>query len=296
MAQQARDQAQAAWEQANAQRQRSDTAIRELSAVYHPFDLTTGAKRSAEQVREDIERRFAVIRQVAIAAGLSESSVTGIERAKDLVPAMVTTLDFVHRTIELRLESLALPESAHQAVIAHWIPALYLQEVAARADTAAERHVFKERAEELLAPLLEPYGPLSTLTDAQSQAAAPVAKECAQLFQRSSSRHRGPQWSALPGSPSSPPALRETTEGAHHRGELLLEAPGSHHGGRALLRAPAPRPVCLSGQAHAVPGPAVPSQTATRAGPIPAAALTRSRSGGRPIRSWASGRARVLSR
>lgn len=170
-----------------AQQERVAQAIQGLSADYHPYDLATGTPRSTEEVASALEQRFADLEAVAAEAHLSDRCLQKIAKAKRQVVAMVATLAFYFLTSRAKVEALAVSPEVERAVYRQLIPAIYLDLAAEKAAEAQPRHTLQKRAAELLAPLNGDASPLQGLTPADRQAIEQVARECAELFQRSSS-------------------------------------------------------------------------------------------------------------
>lgn len=186
-AQQEEQAAQETSEVASAQRERAQQAIQGISASYHPYDLATGAERSAEEVSASLEEHFAEIEAIAEEAKLSENAFKRIAKAKKVVTAMVATIAFFWLTARAKVEALELASEVEQTVYDHLIPGIYLHLVAERAENAQQRHTLQVKSEELLAPLRAKDGPLSDFGLEELVSIESVAQECAQLFQRSSS-------------------------------------------------------------------------------------------------------------
>lgn len=85
------------------------------------------------------------------------------------------------------MEALSLAPEVEWAVYNKLIPAIYLSLVSEKVTGAEQRHKLRERSEELLTPLLARDGPFRGLGEEEKLVIEHVAKECAQLFQRSSS-------------------------------------------------------------------------------------------------------------
>lgn len=179
--------AQQALERANQQQQRVQQRIRDISAAYHPYDLQTGAVRSAETVSQSLEQHFTEIETVAKEAGLSESCLDRIKKAKRVVVEMVATVAFFYLTLKAKVEALSLAPEVEQAVYDNLVPALYLYLVAQKTQDISQRRQLQTKADDLLAPLLFPDGPFGPLEPKEKTTIEKVAQECAGLFQRSSS-------------------------------------------------------------------------------------------------------------
>jgi len=186
-AQEKEKEAKQSLERAEAHQERAKQAIRGISQVYHPYDLETGAPRSAEEVSAALEKQFSEIEKVAAEAALPERSLKKIHKAKRLVVEMVATIAFVFLGIRARVEALSLAAEVEQVVYANLIPAIYLHLVSEKASSAAQRHQLQAQSEELLSPLLARDGPFEGLDKEDVALIEKVAIESAQLFQRSSS-------------------------------------------------------------------------------------------------------------
>jgi len=187
LAQEQEREARQALETAAGHRERAKQAIRGISAAYHPYDLETGAARSAEKVASSLEQHFSELETVATEAHLPERCVKKIKKAKRVVVEMIATIAFFWLTVRAKVEALSLSPEVEQAVYGNLIPAIYLHLVSEKAPDAERRHELQRRSEELLSPLLSTDGPLGSLEKEELVVIETVAQECAQLFQRSSS-------------------------------------------------------------------------------------------------------------
>ena len=179
--------AQHALEIASAQRERARQAVQGISASYHPYDLKSGAERSAEEVSDSLEKHFAEIEAVAEESQLSENAFKRIAKAKKVVTTMIATIAFFWLTVRAKVEALELAPVLSQAMFEHLIPGIYLHLVSEKMGDAKQKHALRRRSEELLAPLRTKDRPLNDLEAEDWATIERVAQECAQLFQRSSS-------------------------------------------------------------------------------------------------------------
>ena len=161
-------------------------AIRGVGEAYHPVDLSTGAPRSAAQVEQALRERFMEVEAVAQVAALSERCRQKIAKAKRLLGAMVCTVAFFYREVAERLDGLGLPIEVRRVVEQQLIPAAYLQLASGKASGAEARAALRERAEQLRCAGAAAIG-LSSLTPEVQARIAQAVRECAELFQRSSS-------------------------------------------------------------------------------------------------------------
>lgn len=154
--------------------------LRAVSQVYHPFDLETGAPRSAAQVATDLQSAFDALRAIARQDGVAASALAGIEKAARVAPAMRATMAWFEARVDEHVEALELSAEEERLFRTVLLPAAYLRcagpklpRAGQRARVAATADRLEEGARDLAAPLR------ARLGDA--------ARRCARLFQRSSS-------------------------------------------------------------------------------------------------------------
>lgn len=181
----------AALDMALVRQAQAKAAVLGVSQSYHPFHLESGAAQDAETVAQALQSHFTTLENVAQEAQLPERCLKNIHKAKRLATKMVATIAFFFLTIQAKVEALSLTPAQEQAVHQQLIPAIYLQLVAAKAPSAAQRHVLYERSQALLDSLRTPDSPLFTLEAEEKELIESVATECAHLFQRSSSCTEG---------------------------------------------------------------------------------------------------------
>lgn len=186
-AQEKEDKACKALETATAHQERAKKAIKGISEAYHPYDLKTGAQRSAEEISSVLEKNFSEIEQVASEASLPERCLKRIKKAKRVVVDMVATIAFFFLTVRAKIDALCLSPEMEKAVYNNLIPAIYLRLVSKKAKDTEHRQELRKKSEEILAPILARDGPFCSLGQEERLLINKVAKECAQLFQRSSS-------------------------------------------------------------------------------------------------------------
>jgi hypothetical protein len=169
-------------------RQQRATAARQgLSRDYHPFDPTTGQPQTAEEVAGKLAGHFEVLDQVADEAELSTHARQKLAKARRGLDAMKATIAFFWAMIATRLEEWALEEPLRCLLREPLIPGYYLQQMAAKASTAQERQRLRTLSQEILARARSPDGLWGTLSPEVQADLASKARECAEIFQRSSS-------------------------------------------------------------------------------------------------------------
>jgi hypothetical protein len=185
------EKAEAAATEASGRRQRVREAARGISRCYHPFDLETGAVRDAAKVESEIHAHFAQIDAVAEEAGLSSRCRALLDKARRVLPQMVATIAFVHTLIRDKVSALDLAPVVDDAVCRLLIPLYYLEECVRKAPTAEARAAIRSTIASLRERVEGVGSPLAALPAYERDVIARVARECAQLFQRSSSNVEG---------------------------------------------------------------------------------------------------------
>ena len=157
-----------------------------LGFVYHPYDLSTGKAQTAEEVIEKMEEHFTIIQSAAIGAELSENNMKHLDKAHRVLKGMFNTMLFFWSMVKQQIIALGLSSEIETLMNGFLIPGFYLQIAGKKAKTAAERHRIANLSKDLFAQLelLDTWvGLAQPLRDQMSI----VAKNCANLFQRSSS-------------------------------------------------------------------------------------------------------------
>lgn len=172
---------------AEARRERMQAAIKGISEIYHPYDLSTAQAISANEVEQRLNEQLAQIDQAADEAQLSQSSRKRIDKARRLIKGLVAAIAFFHLQVQRWVAELALPSELERDVLDHLIPALYLERAAKKLPSADERAKAKVVYEPLLSRARKPDSALARLPDEERARLERVARECADLFQRSSS-------------------------------------------------------------------------------------------------------------
>ena len=157
-----------------------------LGTVYHPYDLETGAPQSADVVSDKMEAHYAKIQVIADDADLSDNSMSRLEKAHRVFKGMIHTMAFFWSFVAQHIASVGLTPEMESIMRDILIPAFYLQLASKKAARAKERHRLAKLSKELLArlELIDGWGILTESIKEQMRA---IAKDCANVFQRSSS-------------------------------------------------------------------------------------------------------------
>jgi hypothetical protein len=116
--------AQQALEVATEQQAQAREVIPGISAVYHPYDLQTGAARNAAQVAATRKQHCAKLETIAPPANLAEHGRASSQKAQRVVVEMVATIAFFFLTVQAKVEALALAPAVERAVYNNLIPAI----------------------------------------------------------------------------------------------------------------------------------------------------------------------------
>ena len=165
--------------------QRVGEARRGLGNDYHPFDTVTGTPCEAEEVSRRLNAHFDEIERVAREASLSERCQKKIAKARRVLVAMLATIAFFWRLVRARLETLSLSPELEPVFVGWLLSGHYFLLAAAKASTAERRRELRALGERLLNHARD--GPLAELPEEQRRHLEQAAKQCAALFQRSSS-------------------------------------------------------------------------------------------------------------
>ena len=186
-AEQAETQARQALEAAQTRRDQMQEAIKQIGEVYHPYDLANAQAMDAAEVERRLEAQFAQIDRGAQEANLSEGSLNRIEKARRLIKSFVATIAFFHLQVRMWVSQLALSPDVEWVVMNELIPALYLERAAKKLPTAEQRAKVVAIYDPILTRAREPASALGKLPAEERAKIEGVARQAADLFQRSSS-------------------------------------------------------------------------------------------------------------
>lgn len=182
---------QADLELARQRREQARQEVRAIGSAYHPYDLDSGQPQAVEHVQARLETCWGRLERIAREAHLPDRCQRLLEKAKGLTQALLLTLQFFFATTRIKIEALNLPPELEGILEQQLIPAIYLDRAADRCGQAAEQRRLRELSQALLRPLHRADSPLAALDPAGRRRLEDVARECADLFQRSSSAVEG---------------------------------------------------------------------------------------------------------
>jgi hypothetical protein len=161
--------------------------IRTVSAVYHPFDRLTGQPVTTEQMQARLSEALQRLQEVVEQGGLSERAQQAVQKARGWVTLLVGCLAWFWTLTRQRVEQLALSEEAEQGLQQCLMAGCYWEMASVKEKDPQERKRLVEMAQRLQETAWEPGGALAALSQAEKEEVLRVARQCAGLFQRSSS-------------------------------------------------------------------------------------------------------------
>ena len=176
-----------ALDEAESRQARMKQAIHKIGDRYHPVDLETGKLTTPEEISKSLEQCFTEIESIATEAELSSQSLKRIKKAKKVLPAMIATLSFFHFSIQRKIKGLSLSPEIEKIMFEVLIPVFYLRHAANKAKKADARCRLKMKSDEILSSCRGLQDTFLGLSQEKLAALESIAKECANLFQRSSS-------------------------------------------------------------------------------------------------------------
>lgn len=158
---------------------------REISKVYHPYNPLTGEKQDSQAVSRNLKDTFDKIREIT--DSLPERCRKRVDKAWRVTGKMTATIAFFFCMVDSIVDELNLPYDRRQLMHTRLIPGFYLQRVANREKDPATKELIRRKSEELLSVLFSSDSQLSDCEQLELDHMERTAKECAGLFQRSSS-------------------------------------------------------------------------------------------------------------
>ncbi|MBW2570602.1 MAG: hypothetical protein JRE47_14870 [Deltaproteobacteria bacterium] len=170
---------------ARSNQENATKAKREISNAYHPYDPLTGEKQDPATVSRNIDVCFDQIRTAA--DSLADRCKKRIEKAWRVTEKMTATVAFFFYMIESLVQELDLTDEKQELMHSRLIPGFYLQKVAEKEKDPDRKEAIRQKSQELLSMLQDKNGVLSGCSDSEINRMERKARECAGLFQRSSS-------------------------------------------------------------------------------------------------------------
>ncbi|NDY71996.1 hypothetical protein DO021_10770 [Desulfobacter hydrogenophilus] len=160
-------------------------ARKQISKAYHPYDLLTGIKQDSVNAGIQLKKSFDEIREATDL--LPERCKDRIEKAWRVTKKMIATLAFYFCMVESLVGDMDLSDDKRDLMISRLIPGFYLQKVSQKEKDQEQKEKIRQKSQELLSVLQNRSGPFSGSDISEIDRMARMARQCAGLFQRSSS-------------------------------------------------------------------------------------------------------------
>ena len=161
------------------------TAKAEIGKVYHPYNLKTGQKQDSETVSKLLSDCFDEIHKAT--TGLSDRCKERINKAQRVMGDMVGTIVFFFKMIDIYLENMQLSDRDKYLMNNYLIPGHYLKLAASKERDVDLKADLFEKAQKLLSIVDRLEDPGGVSSDCKIEQLEEAARDCAQIFQRSSS-------------------------------------------------------------------------------------------------------------
>lgn len=177
--------AKASLDQARENQETVTNARKQISKAYHPYDLLTGTKQGSVNAGIQLKKSFDQIREVTDL--LPERCKDRIEKAWRVTEKMIATLAFYFCMVESLVNDMDLPDDKRDLMLSRLIPGFYLQKVSQKEKDQEQKEMIRQKSQKLLSVLQNRSGPLSESDHSEIDRMTRIARQCAGLFQRSSS-------------------------------------------------------------------------------------------------------------
>ncbi|MCP4371697.1 MAG: helix-turn-helix transcriptional regulator [Deltaproteobacteria bacterium] len=161
------------------------TAKQDIGRLYHPYNPESGEKQDAQCVSDLLETCFADINGAV--SGLTDRCTKRVEKAHRVVKSMVSTIAFFFLTVDVHLKNKGIQGSQKHIMHQYLIPGFYLEQVGRKERDPARKESILAKSQEFLSILSDPNGHMKNYSDDEVMVLKDTAKECAGIFQRSSS-------------------------------------------------------------------------------------------------------------
>jgi hypothetical protein len=178
-------QAKESLDQARSNHETVRSAKAEIGKVYHPYNLETGRRQDSETVSSLLADCFDRIHTAT--SDLTDRCKKRVNKAQRVVNSMVATIAFFFQMIDVYLDNMQLSNHDKHLMHNYLIPGHYLKQAARKERDVDRKADILQKAQELLSivDILDGSGDVSS--DCKIEKLEKAARNCAQLFQRSSS-------------------------------------------------------------------------------------------------------------
>jgi hypothetical protein len=171
-------------EKALKEQEMAQKARRTITEKFHPFDLETGAKRQADQLKSELSEAYDRLESIAEEVNSTDNQKKRLKKSKDMIESLVQTLAFFWYIVARFSFNLQLNEEEKILFNQFFLPIEYLKMVEERCGKN-ERKQAESSRQALQSSLKQRDGPL--IEEDRLKLLQQGAQECAEFFQRSSS-------------------------------------------------------------------------------------------------------------
>ena len=168
------------------QKQSIQEANKGIGDDYHPFDIDNGSPKTPDHLKTELDERFDKIQTHAIDAELSENSHKKLNKARKVTSSMVATLSFFWSWVEVEMRNLKLTQAGKRLFKELLLLIAYLELAIPKSRNAQEKSK-RNKLYETKMKMLESNKSWQAITAEQHNTLMGSARQCASVFQRSSS-------------------------------------------------------------------------------------------------------------
>ena len=159
---------------------------RALSEVYHPYSLEAGLPQTPKVVEKKLENAFGQL--LITTSNLKNVFRKRVKKAHKQISAMKATIAFFFSTVAIYLDNLKLDDRTRMLLEDFLIPACYLESAASNIKDKDKRNEVLLVSRDLMSDYNNRTGPFAGQSDQLRQTLLEATRDCAGIFQRSSSR------------------------------------------------------------------------------------------------------------
>jgi hypothetical protein len=178
-------QAKESLDQARSNHETVRSAKAEIGKIYHPYNLETGRKQDSETVSGLLADCFDRIHNAT--TDLTDRCKKRVNKAQRVVSSMVATIAFFFQMIDIYLDNMQLSDRDKHLMHNYLIPGHYLKQAARKERDVDRKADILQKAQELLSIVDILDGSGDDSSDCKIEKLEKAARDCAQIFQRSSS-------------------------------------------------------------------------------------------------------------
>jgi hypothetical protein len=161
------------------------SAKAEIGEIYHPFNLKTGQNQDSKTVSGLLVDCFDRIHTATV--DLTDRCKKRVNKAQRVVGSMVATIAFFFQMVDIYLDNMQLSSRDKHLMNNYLIPGHYLKLAAGKQRDVDRKADILQKAQKLLSIVDNLDGPSDESSDCKIEKLEKAARDCAQLFQRSSS-------------------------------------------------------------------------------------------------------------